>query len=538
MRRIRSLFAAVTILLLFSFSPPPASAQANGDVQLIPKPVSVVPTDGTFLISPLTPLRHDHTCDAAVALLRDAVKSVTGFDLTSDRGGNTPAITLGLNPSLAALGPEGYRLTVRKEGVNLEAANSRGLIYGVQTFRQLLPVNPTAGLPGQSIEWRLPCIAIEDQPRFSWRGLMLDCSRTFQSPDYIRKTIDRMAFYKMNVLHLHLTDDQGWRLEIKKYPELTVKGARFPAKYNEPPEHQGFYSQAEMRALVSYGAARNITLVPEIEMPGHSLAALSCFPELSCSGGPFEIFPFFSGPNITRDILCAGNEKTFEFLDNVLAEVAALFPSQFLHIGGDEAPKDAWKKCPKCQARIRSEGLKGEDELQSWFIRRVEKILQKHGKRLIGWDEILEGGLAPNAAVMSWRGTSGGIAAANSGHDVVMSPTSHCYFDYSYEKIDSRRAYSYEPVPADVAVEKVRHILGLQANFWSHIDREPDKVDRQIFPRLLALAERGWSPKETVDWADFSRRLQYHLAHLDHFGVRYYLEPLLPAPAGAKVGRK
>jgi hexosaminidase len=358
---------------------------------------------------------------------------------------------------------------------------------------------------------------------------MLDCSRTFQSPGYIRRTIDRMSFYKMNVLHLHLTDDQGWRLEIRKYPELTVKGARFPERYAEPPAHQGFYSQAEMRDLISYAAARSVTIVPEIEMPGHALAALSCFPGLSCSGGPFEIYPFFKGPNITNDIFCAGNDGTFEFLENILGEVAALFPSEFVHVGGDEAPKDSWNKCPKCRARIQSEGLKDEHELQSWFMRRVEKTLLKHGKRLIGWDEILEGGLAPGAAVMSWRGTSGGIAAANTGHAVVMSPTSHCYFDYTYEKIDSRRAYSFEPVPADLPADKVRHILGLQANFWSHIDREPEKVDRQLFPRLLAIAERGWSAKEAVDWADFSRRLRYHLAQLDRLGVRYNTDPISPA---------
>ena len=264
-------------------------------------------------------------------------------------------------------------------------------------------------------------------------------------------------------------------------------------------------------------------------MPGHALAALACFPDLSCSGGPFEIYPFFSGPNITSDIFCAGNDKTFEFLDNVLGEVAVLFPSEFVHIGGDEVPKEAWKKCPKCQARMKSEGLEDEPELQSWFIRRVEKILQKHGKRLIGWDEILEGRLTPNAAVMSWRGTSGGIAAANADHDVVMSPTSHCYFDYTYKEIDSRRAYSFEPVPADLPADRIRHILGLQANFWSHIDREPEKVDRQLFPRLLAIAERGWSPKETVDWMEFSRRLQYHLALLDQLGVPHSTNPVSPA---------
>ena len=521
MRNGRFLLGLAALLLLASSRSPSAQVQGDPGMQLIPKPLTVARSDGVFVLTGTTPVRNDRGSPPAAALLRETIREVTGFTPPEEAGNDVPGIWLRLDASLSPRGPEGYRVTVRREGMTLESADPRGLIHGVQTIRQLLPVERIVGLRRELIEWRLACVTIEDQPRFTWRGLMLDCSRTFQSPDYIRKTIDRMSRYKMNVLHLHLTDDQGWRLEIRKYPELTGKGARFPDRYAESASHQGFYSQDEVRSLISYAAARNVTLVPEIEMPGHALAALSCFPDLSCSGGPFEIYPFFSGPNITSDIFCAGNDRTFEFLDNVLGEVAALFPSQFVHVGGDEAPKDAWKKCPKCRARIKSEGLKDEQELQSWFMRRVEKTLQKHGKRLIGWDEMIEGGLAPSAAVMSWRGTSGGIAAANAGHDVVMSPTSHCYFDYSYEKIDSRRAYSFEPVPADLPAARIRHILGLQANFWSHIDREPEKVDRQIFPRLLAIAERGWSSKETVDWSDFSWRLKYHLAQLDQLGVRY-----------------
>lgn len=430
------------------------------------------------------------------------------------------SILLGLRIGDAALGEEGYELQVSPEVISILAPKPAGVFYGAQTLLQMLDA-PSSGTAIQKAALEIPCVAIRDFPRFKWRGLMLDCSRTFQSLDYLRKTMDRMAAYKMNVLHLHLTDDQGWRLEIKKYPELTKKGARFPEKYNEPESNQGFYTQKEMRDLVEYARKRFVTIVPEIELPGHSLAALSCYPELSCTGGPFEIFPFFKGPNVTQEIFCAGNDETFRFFETVFAEVADIFPSTFVHVGGDEVPKDRWKACPKCQQRMRDEGLKSEQELQSYFIRRAESILKKHQRRLIGWDEILEGGLAPEATVMSWRGTGGGIAAARAGHDVVMSPTSHCYFDYDYKAINSKRAYEFEPVPAELSPEEGRHILGLQANFWSHIDRVPDRVDHQLFPRLLALAERGWSPADRRDWEGFRGRLKEHLPKLTRWGVHY-----------------
>ena len=274
---------------------------------------------------------------------------------------------------------------------------------------------------------------------------------------------------------------------------------------------------------MAYAAARQVTIVPEIEMPGHCLAALACHPELSCRGGPFEIFPFFQGPNITEDVFCAGNDEVFVFLENVLDEVAALFPGPFLHVGGDEVPKTRWKECPKCQARRAREGLKDEHELQSYFMRRVAAMVEKRGKRMIGWDEILEGGLPAKAAVMSWRGTQGGLAAARAGHDVVMSPTSHCYFDYSYDQIDSMKAFSFDPL-AGIPEESRGHVLGLQANFWSHIDREPERVEAQLFPRLLALAERGWAPDNRGASGDFARRLQVHLPRLRAAGIRFHDE--------------
>lgn len=407
---------------------------------------------------------------------------------------------------------EGYEIEITPTGAVVRSSSDAGAFYASQTLDQL-----------RLGDGSLPCVSIRDEPRFSWRGLMLDCSRTFQSLDYLHKTIDRLAAYKMNVLHLHLTDDQGWRLEIAKYPELTQKGARFSAKYNEPESHQGFFSQQQLRELVAYAAQRGVTLVPEIEMPGHSLAALVCHPELSCTGKiPDDIFPFGNGPGITHDIFCAGNDETFKFIENVLDEVIEIFPSEFIHIGGDEAPKTRWKACEKCQARIKAKGLKNEHELQSYFIRRIEKHINAKGRRLIGWSEILQGGLAPNAAVMDWIG--GAAAATKEGHDAVMSPTSHCYFDYSYAAISSARAFSFDPV-AKLLPEQAKHELGLQANFWSHIDREPKLVDRQLFPRLLAIAERGWSPASDNDVTNFEARLAAQLPRLRQMGVHYRPEP-------------
>jgi len=407
----------------------------------------------------------------------------------------------------------GYTLTVTPETIRITASGEKGFFYGAVTLLQAVLFSGA----GERIS--IPCMVVEDEPRFSWRGLMLDCSRTFQSVSYIKKTIDRMAFYKMNILHLHLTDDQGWRLEIRRYPELTRKGAKFPAQYEEPPSHEGFYSQADIVDLVKYARQRNITILPEIEMPGHSLAALSCHPELSCTGGPFQIYPYFKGPGVTKDIYCAGKEATFTFLENVLSEAADLFPGKFFHIGGDEAPKTRWKKCPLCQARIRKLGLKNEEELQGWFIRRIGKFLAGKAKRIVGWDEILRGGLPPGAVVMSWRGVRGGIRAAKNGYDTVMCPTSHCYFDYSYRRTPTRKVYSFDPLPRGLAGGEKKHILGVQANFWSHIDREPGKADRKIFPRLLALSEVGWSPRQGRNWKDFQRRLAAHLPILRSMGI-------------------
>jgi hexosaminidase len=357
--------------------------------------------------------------------------------------------------------------------------------------------------------------------------------------EFVKKYIDLLAIHKMNRFHWHLTEDQGWRIEIMKYPKLAEISAwrdeslighasEKPRQFDGKP-HGGFYTQDEIREVVAYAAERYITVVPEIEMPGHSQAALAAYPELSCTGGPFKVQTMWG---IHEDVYCAGNEKTFEFLENVLAEVLELFPGEYIHVGGDECPKDRWEKCPKCQSRIKSEGLEDENELQSYFIKRMEKFLNAHDRRLIGWDEILEGGLAPNATVMSWRGEEGGIKAAKAGHDVVMAPTSHTYFDYYQADPENEplaiggmlpieTVYSYDPVPAELNEEQITHILGVQAQVWTEYIPTPEKAEYMAYPRACALAEIAWTPADQKDYERFSRSLARHLKRLDMLDVNY-----------------
>ncbi len=526
------LFVLLIFLVIFTSL---IKGETSEVISVIPRPVKAELKEGTFVLTPETLIVVTEGVGGIGEYLAELLAPATAFKLEvkkiSQAKGQANCIVLQISLEEGNPADEGYRLSVDRDRVVISARAQAGIFYGIQSLRQLLPVEIERGSKVKEItEWQIPCVEIKDEPRFQWRGLMIDCSRTFWSKAFILRTIRLMSLYKLNRLHLHLTDDQGWRLEIKKHPALTEIGSKFAEKYNEPAERQGYYSQSDMREIIAYGKRYNVMIVPEIEMPGHSIATLTVYPELSCSGGPFEIFPFFKGPGINKDILCAGNEKTFEFLEDVLGEVVDLFDCEFVHIGGDEAPKDRWRECSKCQGRMRQEGLANEDELQSYFIKRIEKFLNSKGKRLIGWDEILEGGLAPNAAVMSWRGTRGGIAAASVGHDVVMSPTSHCYFDYDYDKISTMKAYSYEPVPTEVAGEQVKHILGAQANFWSHIDRTEVGMDKQIFPRLLALAEVTWSTKEQRQKKAFAKQVRMHCSRLKELGVRYFEDPSVGLP--------
>ena len=464
---------------------------------VIPRPAQMKVSGGSFTITAKTSIGVSPGAEAAGKYLAERLALET-------RPAPAGEILLSLGGP-ADLGDEGYSLVSSPEGVRIRAPKPAGVFYGIQTLLQLLPPSGDRIVPG---------VEITDRPRFPWRGYLLDPARHFRTKEYLKRTIDLLALHKCNVLQLHLTDDQGYRIEIRKYPRLTEVGAWRGTGDNR---HGGFYTQEDIREIVAYAASRFVTVVPEIEMPGHSLGALSAYPEYSCTGGPFQVWTRWG---VSEDILCPGNEATFEFARNVLEEVLSLFPSKFIHIGGDECPRKRWKACAKCQKRIQEEKLKDEAELHGYFIRRMDAFLTAKGRRLVGWDEILEGGLAPGATVMSWRGEKGGIAAANMGHDVVMSPTSHCYLDYPLKRISLEKAYSYEPVPKEIAPEKARHVLGVQGNMWGeHTPGEAD-VDRMTWPRQAALAEAGWSPRELRDWADFSARLEAHRARLQAFGIR------------------
>ncbi|MBN1155055.1 family 20 glycosylhydrolase [candidate division KSB1 bacterium] len=440
-------------------------------------------------------------------------------------------------------GAEAYELHMTSQEITIKASAPNGIFYGVQSLRQLLPpsIERENGLLGEeSIDLR--CVHIVDEPRFKWRGVMLDVSRHFFDVDYIKRLIDHLAYHKLNTFHWHLCDDQGWRIEIKQYPKLTTVGAwrvdrenyhwhaRPPQIPGEEATYGGFYTQDEVRDVVKYASQRFITIVPEIEMPAHTSAALAAYPEYSCTGGPFTVPPGSIWP--ITDIYCAGNDSTFEFLQNILKEFMDLFPGEYIHIGGDEATKTNWETCKKCQARIEAEGLKDEFELQSYFVRRMENFIHANHRRLIGWDEILEGGLAPRACVMSWRGMEGGIEAAKIGHDVVMSPVSHCYFNMYQGPMDQepfayggyipiRMVYEFEPIPEELNAKEAAHILGAQANLWTEFVSTPETAEYLFIPRMDALAEVLWTQKEKRDWNDFSRRLLHQFDRYDQWGINY-----------------
>ena len=438
------------------------------------------------------------------------------------------AVALSLDGEESQLGSEGYHLVVDPDAVRLSAATPVGLFYGAQTLRQLVrePLEPGGAT------W-LPCVEIIDRPRFPWRGQLLDVSRHFLPIDVVRTNIDRLAELKMNVFHWHLTEDQGWRIETSSWPNLTSVGAwrvdrnhepwwgRAEAQPGEEATYGGFYTKDEIRDLVGYAADRGITIVPEVDVPGHSRAIIAAYPELSCDGVQRAVA---TGGIMDTNTLCPGKDVTFTFLEEMLAEVTQLFPSEYFHIGGDECNKRAWSECPDCAARMQAEDLADTHELQSWFIKRCEDILARNGKRLIGWDEILEGGLAPNAAVMSWRGEAGGITSAKAGHEVVMSPNSAAYLDLKqgdpatepplgYSQLLLRTAWEYDPVPAELTDEEASLILGFQGNLWGESIQHEDHLTYMLLPRLYAIAEGGWSQPDGKDWDDFVRRVEVRLEH-------------------------
>ena len=472
--------------------------------------------------------------------LAEYIGQATGFVLPTQglAEGKEPAkhsIVLGLSADIA--NKEGYVLDVQADNVFLNGQTPNGVFYGIQTLRKAIPAQTTA------TDILLPAGVINDEPRFPYRGLHLDVSRHFFPLEFIKEYIDLLALHNMNTFHWHLTDDQGWRIEIKRYPKLTEVGAmrnrtvigKNSGKYDNTP-YGGFYTQEEAREIVEYARERYIDVIPEVDLPGHMLAALAAYPELGCTGGPYEVCPEWG---IFEDVLCIGNDKTFEFLEGVMEEIIDIFPSRYIHIGGDECPRTRWQSCPKCQARIKAEGLKAdknhtaEDRLQSYCMTRIEKFLNAHGRQIIGWDEILDGDVAPNATVMSWRGMEGGIKAAQLGHDVIMVPTSYAYLDY-YQTDDLtdepfgiggyvpvEKVYSLEPVPAALTAEQAKHILGAQANLWTEYILTPEHAEYMILPRIAALCEVQWTQPEKKDFQDFAKRLVSLMKLYQRDGLNY-----------------
>ncbi|KAF0198725.1 MAG: hexosaminidase [Bacteroidetes bacterium] len=525
-------YLAISLSVLLLHFAMPASGQGN-KYNIIPLPQSFEPGKGYFIITPQTQIKispSSKELSKLSDLLKERLRLLVVQENTGIKSthGFSNTIKLELTDS-RELGKEGYRLIVEKKSITLSANTGNGIFYGLQTLFQMLPAEIEDRNPSLSFgEWRVPVCRMVDFPRFEYRGMHLDVCRHYFPVEFIKKYIDLMAMYKMNNFHWHLTDDQGWRLEIKKYPLLTEIGSMRSGtpvgrnlRSDEKP-YGGYYTGDEAREIVKYAAARYVNVIPEIEMPGHALAALAAYPQLSCTGGPFEVWTKWG---VTDDIFCAGKEETFAFLEDVLTEVLDIFPSLYIHVGGDEAPKTRWDSCLLCQKRIKELGLSDEYELQSYFVRRIEKFLNANGRQIIGWDEILEGGLAPGATVMSWRGTEGGVTAAQMGHSVIMTPGTPCYFDHyqgvpaseplaigGYNPLQS--VYKYEPVPSVLSPDEAKFILGSQGNVWTEYIETEDHVEYMAYPRAIALAEVNWSAAESRNWSDFMVRFNNHLSRL------------------------
>ena len=530
-----------------------AAFSQSANISIIPAPASLTPGQGFFTLPATISIetQSQESLQQSITDLQNHLQAATGRTTIISKSGTAAAtihLTLNKTPD-AALGDEGYDLSVSTTGVRIKANRPAGIFYGAQTLLQLLPKEIESHTTVKNINWQVPLVTIRDYPRFGWRGLMLDVSRHFFTKQEVKDFIDEMVKYKYNVLHWHLTDDQGWRIEIKSLPKLTEVGAwnakregRFggfaaPAD-NEPRNYGGFYTQDDIRELVRYAKDRFVSVLPEVDIPGHSLAAIASYPELSCTEGA-DKYKVNSGEKfmnwypggfsaIIDNTLCPANEKVYPFLDKVFTEVAALFPFEYIHVGGDECAKNFWEKSDAIRQLMQKEGLKNMQEVQSYFEKRVEKIVESKGKKVIGWDEILEGGLAPNAAVMSWRGIKGGIEAAKMGHQVVMSPTTFVYLDYMqgdaiieppvYATLRLNTAYSFEPVPDGVDPSLIK---GGQANLWTEQVFNTRHLQYMVWPRSLAVAECLWSPKEKKNWNDFVRRTEVTFQRMDVQQVKY-----------------
>jgi len=490
---------------------------------IIPQPQEYIPMPGSFILNSNTKIIYnDLNIKDEAEWFAAYIEQASSFalplenNISPDFSKNSITLVYKINQSADLPPRESYELSITDSNIIISAFGEAGIFYGLQSLRQMMsPDFEYKGPVDKVIDRSLPCCVIYDYPAFKWRGLLLDCCRHFMSKDFILRYLDLLALHKMNRFHWHLTEDQGWRIEIKKYPKLTETGSF--RKEKDGRIYGGFYTQEDIKEVVAYAEKLHILVIPEIEMPGHSLAALAGYPELSCTGGPFEVT---SEWGVFEDVYCAGNDKTFEFTQDVLDEVINLFPSEYIHIGGDEVPKTRWKNCKKCTERLQKENLNNFEELQSYFIKRIDNYLKSKGKTLIGWDEILEGGLSPNAVVQSWRGFEGGINAVRQKHFVIMSPTSHCYFDYPLDKINLEKVYSFDPIPADLTDYESTFILGGECNMWT--ERAPQElVDSKLFPRILAISEILWRYPVNRDYDEFHNRVKNHNRRLEILGVKY-----------------
>lgn len=531
--KIKTLFS--TVLFTVGITLGSCSKQVDRPIQITPMPNTMAITKGSFEINKSTVIVAKTTNEIRVAnYLVSKLATPTGFKLTiKEEAPTSNFIRFTINAN-ASDNIEGYKLDVASDKVTIVAPSAKGLFYGVQTTLQLLPPTVESKTRVNGTAWNMHNVSIQDAPRFAYRGMHIDVCRHFMPVETIKKQLDMMAILKLNTFHWHLTEDQGWRIEIKAFPKLTELGSK--RTEGDGSIYGGFYTQEEVKEIVKYAADRMIDVIPEIELPGHALGALTAYPEYSCTGGPFKVRSIWG---VEADVYCAGKEATFDFINKIIDEVVPLFPSKYFHIGGDECPKERWKKCRLCQRRMRKEGLKNEHELQSYFVQRVEKMLIKHGKKMIGWDEILEGGLAPSATVMSWRGEKGGIEAANQGHDVIMTPGAWCYLDHyqgdsqvepvaigGYATLE--KTYSYNPVPKVLDASKAKHILGTQGNVWTEYMYTPDILEYRIYPRIIALAEIGWTNQTNKDYKDFEIRLNNLYPRMDAHDINYHI----PMPEG------
>ena len=529
------------LLLLFGCAvscTQPENSISNESIGIIPLPSTYELKPGTFYITGQSSIGIDKSDPEMTALanyFNEEISDATGFSLPVNNSG-TIIFQLGEHKEL---GEEGYQLSISSDQLILSAYKHHGIFNGIQSVLQLLPPEIKSKTVQADATWSINCIEVTDKPQFAWRGLMLDVSRHFFTKQEVKKFIDQMAEYKYNVFHWHLTDDQGWRLEVKSLPRLTAIGAwraprvgnwweREPQLPTDSLSYGGYYTTEDIREIVEYAQQRYVTIVPEIDIPGHSMAALSAYPEISCTGGPFHVNVGNTFYTEIENSLCAGNEQTFEVLDSVFAEVARLFPSPYIHIGGDECYKGFWEKCPKCKMRMQKEHLKNLEELQSYFVKRVAAMVQKRGKQVIGWDEILEGGLAPETIVMSWRGMKGGIEAAKQGHSVIMTPTDHCYLDFyqgdptvepnTYSMLRLQDCYKYQLIPDSVDASL---IMGGQGNLWTESVPHYRQVEYMIWPRALAISETLWTDARLRNWKFFVNRVEQQFERFHRSGVNY-----------------